>query len=1235
MRWIASFLRGLLLVLAAILLGLGLALFALEHTSWLEHRVQSELETRLQGPVRFDALRLRWLDQAVEIEGLELGVPGFRLERVRVVLRGDPRRLVRAVLVEVDGGQIAFGPALQARLATLFGARPEGERPAVGVLPTVVVRDLRVRLEHPRWGDLPLGEVEAVVALDARGHPRLAGRLKPALAPDAEPASETPSGGLHLTGSQLGPGEFELALSASGIAVAVSPRSLSEPLKALGLSALRGTLSVAGKAHVDLARAALARCELRAKLADGEVAWRDSEATLGRIALDLEARCAPGPGESLFDAGAWRALALGNARWRDAHVELLGALGTHAGSGLAARAWAHVRELPLDAEGIASLGLGRVLGPTLASLEARGVCEMWLAGEAPLEGPPRGLLEVVCDGRAGLTYRGWPNPRRRPQGFPVPVENVSGRLVAEFDPARPTGWQIAIADARGSHGSDEPLERTVRARGQIRRAADPRSPRRTQLYLRIEGQRLSVDGGSIPLGLSGLDGTDWIWPTFAPHSGEVSFQALLSLREDDARLGARIDVDLVDVGAAWRELPIPLSSVRGRLALGFDPDRDWMGAVQAEGRALNADRLRLDARLQGVTAAKPALKTAPVQELALEAENVALRGLDRQTLVESMPALGQALEEISPQGKVDVRLRISRATPGGLLESTGEIVPREVNFSPQALRIPARNVRGRVIVRGNGVLATLGSKLEVALAPLVGEWPGDVLVACEGIVAARPAASSLRVFAAGVAPLDSGLVGALMAAFGGPGREDPGLDLSALSVDGRVDVDGSLALPAGEGAVEPQAEFRVHLRDNAFRVAPPAGEQGEDAGFGLSGLRGTLTQSGSVLSGTGIRARLGRTPVLLREARFALVEGGGYRLETLPQARRLPLDREHLRFFLDPETVDALVDELGFEGFLDIDDARLELSGAGEGDGRVHFQGEVRPRELRIGLGVPVEVDSAAVSVEHLVFEKGMVRAWAAVRGLEGQIAGRHLERGRLQLTYVEPRLSIFDLDGELEGGRLADLGAEALRGSPAFSLDLQEPFRFDLGLQLVDAQVEGLLRGLFESQFASRGVLSGELRLEGSLERVREIRGDGALRLRDSTLWSIPVMQALFSQLGFDDTAVFERMRTRFQVRDGAFHMSDMQVYSPLLQLVGEGTLDMEGRLHHDLEVRYSLIDRLGPFTRLLYWVQNNLLRLAVRGDMSRPRIELQGILSVFQARSAPGRDLPLPSLAPLNRRF
>jgi hypothetical protein len=517
--------------------------------------------------------------------------------------------------------------------------------------------------------------------------------------------------------------------------------------------------------------------------------------------------------------------------------------------------------------------------------------------------------------------------------------------------------------------------------------------------------------------------------------------------------------------------------------------------------------------------------------------------------------------------------------------------------------------------------------------PLVGEWPGEVLVGCTAALGAS-AEGRMEVFASGVEPLQRGVVGALQSAFAAPRSGYPGLDLSALSVDGRVDVDGSLVLGETGPRRPTDGLFRVHLRDNAFRVAPPSGPEPE-AGFGLGRLRGSLVQRGEVLSGDVVRAQLGSTPLVLSDARFELLGAGGYRLEARPEVTGLPLDREHLRFFLDPATVDALVDELGFTGRLDIDDARLVLSGDRDGAGSVRLEGRVRPRALRVDLGLPLDVDAAEVRVESLFFEGGQVRAWARVDELYGSLAGRRLADTRLQLTYVEPRLAIFDLEGTLEGGLLSDLGQGAWGAGPAFSIDLQEPFRFDLGLRLRDVRVENLLRGLFESEFASRGSLSGELRLAGSLDAVREIRGDGALRLRDTTLWSIPVMQALFSQLGFDDTAVFERMRTRFRVRDGVFHMSDMQVYSPLLQLVGAGTLDMEGRLHHDLEVRYSLVDRLGPFTRLVYWVQNNLLRLAVRGDMSRPRVELLGVLSVFQGRPGAVRDLPLPALAPLPPRF
>ena len=86
----------------------------------------------------------------------------------------------------------------------------------------------------------------------------------------------------------------------------------------------------------------------------------------------------------------------------------------------------------------------------------------------------------------------------------------------------------------------------------------------------------------------------------------------------------------------------------------------------------------------------------------------------------------------------------------------------------------------------------------------------------------------------------------------------------------------------------------------------------------------------------------------------------------------------------------------------------------------------------------------------------------------------------------------------------------------------------------------------------------------------------------------------------------------------------------------MGEGSITFEGRLHHDLEVRYGLVDNLGPFTRLLYKIQNSLLRVSIRGDMSRPEVVLRGFFSQFFRRpSGQARRLPLPPFSTLPERY
>src|SRR6185436_4551723 len=133
------------------------------------------------------------------------------------------------------------------------------------------------------------------------------------------------------------------------------------------------------------------------------------------------------------------------------------------------------------------------------------------------------------------------------------------------------------------------------------------------------------------------------------------------------------------------------------------------------------------------------------------------------------------------------------------------------------------------------------------------------------------------------------------------------------------------------------------------------------------------------------------------------------------QAKSLPLDREHLGLFLDPDTVSAAIDRLHLSGWIDFEDARLEYRGKGpRGNPKLVLSGDVRPRDAFVDLGLPLSIQQAQVDLSELVLEGGHVRAWARVDGLDGRIANRQLEDARMLLTYVEPRLSLLDLSGTL-----------------------------------------------------------------------------------------------------------------------------------------------------------------------------------------------------------------------------
>jgi hypothetical protein len=236
-------------------------------------------------------------------------------------------------------------------------------------------------------------------------------------------------------------------------------------------------------------------------------------------------------------------------------------------------------------------------------------------------------------------------------------------------------------------------------------------------------------------------------------------------------------------------------------------------------------------------------------------------------------------------------------------------------------------------------------------------------------------------------------------------------------------------------------------------------------------------------------------------------------------------------------------------------------------------------------------------------------------------------------VTYVEPRLSIEDLKGKFARGDVRPLGVESDRGGTAFSIDLSEPYPFQLALDLRDVRLEDLLQGLFVSNVASKGRVDCNLLLRGDTKNLLAIEGAGSVRVRDSYLWSIPVFRGLLSQFGLGNAVVFDQLATNITIHDGRIDMRDIQVRSDVLQLAGQGSLDFDGTLDYELDARLTEITTLDWILRAVSFITDNIVSVSIRGDLARPEITAHW----FNLFGGGGRfrALPLPGYAPLPPRF
>ncbi len=1256
MSVLARMFTGLLAVAGWLVLAVATILWFGEETGLIAHFVRDAAARELGAlgdDLKLEGVRFRWFDRAIEIDHVLLGARGemATLNDVRIELAGAQEEGSPVRRVEVASGRLRFSPALSNGLQRYSEkiAGTQGRAAGFAALPTVQVESLDLEVLSRRWGVLPIGRIDVLARANARGAPEIFGRLVPALS-----ARVGEPGEVYVSGTMSDEHTLALRANATRLPLGVDGLPPDEDLDFLRAFEPSGSLELQVDARIPL-DGGEPRGELRLALQRGSARMQAGQQRFESVRLDVEAHWAP---KTLADwrvLETWHGLARATGTWNGTAFDATALLGEEAGAEHEIEVWARMPDLSVEPALLATLDAGPLAARVWDGLDPRGSTELWVGAHVPRARHGRTRAEAASvfalarpAGALSLTYLGMSKDAQGAfdEGFPLPLEKVGGEIAFVLDRERQHLWSIALLDLAARTG-----EGSIRAHGLVEsppRDVDPRLPTAeyAEMDLEIASDRQPIDD-RLRRALEGLAGPvppATTWKPFQPDGGEIGVTLRLYREARLSWLATDLEVALRGVSLAWDDLPVPVQRATGVLRFRSDgiAARALSVALQGSLRTAQEARFALRSRTLGGDRANPDAPLDEVTVAEVDVARVALTGDDRRILVEEVPGIGDALDALSPRGFADIHYERVGWEPGRPLDVRAEVTPlAPAQIVPRRFPMTASEVRGRALYTGREGAGV--SEADVRLAPLVANMADGSVVA----LGARLPSGTVTILAAGVDPSNKALLGAVGGLVGPRATDGAGqggralFDSSALAFSGRLDLAAEIPLApsstgerfTGERSAD-DAPGSAAGGDGKWRFFLRGSKLATTTGFQLDDLRGELGLEQSVLSGTGLEARLADTPVALDDVRFA-PSADGWRLETGFEAREVPLDRAHLGGFFDADTLNALLDEFAWKGRFDFTDGRLSITIPPRGDTRLELSGELVPHAMSLRMGLPLEIESASMHLDRLVREDGKVRALATIDGLSGRLASRELKDSAMVLTYVEPALSIETLSADLEGGSLRPLGAGAERAGTPFWIALQKPFPFQLALDMADVDVAGLLRGLFPSGIATRGKVDAQLRLAGDLEHLLDIEGTGSVRLSQSRLWSVPVFRALFGQLGLDDTATFDSMYTNVQIRDGVVEMDDILLRSPLLQLVGSGTLDFDGRLSHDLEVRYAIVDSLGPLKRMIYWIQNELLSVSIRGDMGHPIVVLQNPLRRLFGGSGDYRALPTPGYAPLPPRF
>ena len=906
-------------------------------------------------------------------------------------------------------------------------------------------------------------------------------------------------------------------------------------------------------------------------------------------------------------------------------AEVAARAGTAAPAGQDLELWLHVPRVDWKDQILPRLGRSQTVGDLEGMLQPSGGGQVlaWLAvptgawnAEQPQSLIPRQIVFEPHE-ETSVAYYGNPNKEEdgeRNLGFPARVSDITGQALHGFTPDSHLTDELALVRLRGQHPTGP-----ARVAGMFRtrpRWLDKLSLDQdvtSEMLISIAGDHFTVEEEFFAAldGLSGVKTVRQIRPEFDPHGGAIDFELVLQKVLAYQALSTDLQLDFNNTSFRWATENMPLMNASGTVSVQVTPLKL---EEQASTVRLNlqgsSEPFATQTKLEGHASFGPLRGRASWLRLNLD-------GIDL-----SSPTIAELVSDTDARLSTGFEEHISGAACTAAIQLWRQ--EKDLPFTLEALlKTPSDGLNVQVPA---GQIAPLQLKGQ---AVLMGQLKSDDdPFDSTNLKLALRASSTDH-----VAPLIS------LASEPEP-LSDWQIDIRAAGVDLEdpelAKLIGSLA--PGHSKITGFADGRILFRpgqpiatttlwlDCPLITIPSFPEP-------LGPVRGrmVLTSDGLITSPQ-LEISVAGITALLTDLKLDPNTAGAHAITNI-QAKDVPLHERQLNLLLGEETASALLEELQAQGLLSIESGVLELIITEGKAPMVRFDGNVTLRDASMAIGLPIEVQHMGQSEMTLISEEGGMRVRVKVADLNASLAGRNLEGASFQATFIEPRLVIEDFHAGFEGGQLGTEGLNQEGTASFFSMDLADPFTFSLSAALQSVNVGQLTRGMFQSEFANEGQLNGNLRLSGELGDLLGVRGTGRIEFSDSSLWAIPVFQALFATLGFDSTATFSNMETWLSLEDGVISMSGMRLKSDLLSLVGEGTLDIEGDLNYSMEVRYSLVDKFGILNKIIYLLQDELIRISIEGDMSRPRVLARGFLSRFTSHQRQGRRLPIPPLSTLPR--